>query len=116
MAEAFARKYGSDVLKANSAGLSPAFMTVPQTRMVLSEKAIDLGDHLPKSLESVDLNKVDLLINMTGQRIPYQVRPKVEDWKVRDPIGAPEAVYREVRDHIEMLVMNLVLRMRTGKI
>jgi hypothetical protein len=31
---------------------------------------------------------------------------------VRDPIGQDEKVFREVRDEIERLVMNLILRFR----
>jgi hypothetical protein len=31
---------------------------------------------------------------------------------VRDPIGQSEQVYRESRDHIERLVMQLILQLR----
>lgn len=116
MAEAFARKYGADVLVADSAGLAPAFNTVPQTRKVLMEKNVDLGNHLPKGLDKIDAAKVDLIVDMSGQKFPLPPGPKLEQWVVKDPIGAPDMVYREVRDQIEMKVMNLVLRIRNGKI
>ena len=54
MAEAMARKYGSDVLEVRSAGLTPAMNTTPFTRSVLQEKNVDLGDHLPRRFRDLD--------------------------------------------------------------
>jgi len=116
MAEAFARKYGSDVLIAESAGLAPSLSNVPQTRKALAEKNVDLGNHLPRALDRIELAKIDLIVNMSGQKLPSPAGPKIEDWYVKDPIGASDTVYGEVRDQIEMKVMNLVLRIRNGKI
>src|SRR6266852_1783980 len=65
MGEALARKYGADVIDADSAGLSPALVTAPLTRVVLRERNVDLGDHLPKSLDEVDLTRYDLIVNMS---------------------------------------------------
>lgn len=42
MAEGFARKYGSDVLEAASAGLSPASIVQPLTRKVMEAKNINI--------------------------------------------------------------------------
>jgi protein-tyrosine-phosphatase len=53
---------------------------------------------------------------MSGHDLPADTARRVEAWKVHDPIGQSDQVYREVRDRIEGLVMNLILRMRTGKI
>ena len=116
MAEALANKYGADVLVASSAGFTPAVTTVTHTRKVLAEKNVILGDHRPKSVGEVDMQRVDILINMSGQKIPAQVHPVVEEWKVFDPYGASEDVYRQACSAIEMKVMNLILRIRSGKI
>ncbi len=115
MAEALANAYGGDVLRAQSAGVNPGFMPARNTRTVLAEKNIDLGDHIPKAVESVDLDRFDLVVNMSGYPIPA-TKTKVEVWEVEDPIGQSEEAYRRVRDHLELRVMNLVLRARTGKI
>jgi arsenate reductase len=116
MAEALAKAYGSDVINAQSAGLTPALSTSPLTRAVLKEKNIDLGDHLPRALKDVDLDTVDLIVNMSGRKLTSAaMKVPVQDWKVQDPIGAPQTVYREVREQLEMAVMRLILQIRTGK-
>jgi arsenate reductase len=116
MAEALARKYGSDVLVAKSAGLTPAMVTTSVTRTVLRERNVDLGDHMPRSLDELDLSGFDLIVNMSGMKLPSGVGVPVEDWAVTDPYGAPENIYRKVCDDIESRVMRLILRIRTGKI
>ncbi len=114
MAEGFARTYGSDVLIAQSAGLAPAIVVAPLTHKVMLEKDIDLGDLYPKDLDHVR-EPADLIINMSGYPLPGQTHVPVEEWKVRDPIGESEEVYRAVRDQIEQKVRELVEALRTRK-
>jgi arsenate reductase len=116
MGEALARKYGSDVIVAESAGLTPAVVTTPFTRLVLRERNVDLGDHLPKGLDEVDLTRCDLIVNMSGVKLPSNIGIPVEDWPVKDPYGASEPAYRMACDDIESRVMRLILRARTGKL
>lgn len=113
MAEGFARVYGSDVLIAKSAGLYPANTIAPLTRAVMFEKNVDLGDGFPKPLDMVTPDGVDLIVNMSGSKLPPKITIEVEDWDVRDPIGESEHVYRQVRDEIEQRVMRLILKLRT---
>ena len=115
MAEAFARTYGSDVIEASSAGLAPAFNTAVMTRTILLEKNIDLGDHLPRRFRDIDLSTYDLVVNITGQRLPSSLGVLVEDWDVKDPFGGEAEDFRRAMHHLEMLVMRLILRIRTGK-
>ena len=115
MAEAMARTYGSDVMEVSSAGVAPAMMTCAETRGVLRERNIDLGDHLPRRVRDLDLSGYDLVVNMSGRTLKAPAGVRVENWTVTDPIGRSEEVYREVCGRIEMLVMNLILRIRTGK-
>jgi arsenate reductase (thioredoxin) len=112
MAAAFANRYGSDIMVAQSAGIAPAINTTPLTRKVMLEKNIDLGDHLPQPLAHVEFKKMDLIVNMSGYKIPgvYTI-----DWAVPDPMGRDLATFRSVRDEIEMLVMQMILKMRMGK-
>lgn len=116
MGEALARKYGSDVIVADSAGLTPAVVTTHLTRLVLRERNVDLGDHLPKGLDEVDLTRCDLIVNMSGVKLPSTIRIPVEEWPVKDPYGALEPAYRMACDDIESRVMRLILRARTGKL
>ena len=113
MAEAFANKYGSDVLRASSAGLSPAVALSTFTRKVMLEKNVDIGEHLPRAIDEIDVRHIDLIVNMSGYAIPGM---KTVDWIIADPYGGPIEGYRVARDKIELQVMNLILRMRNGKI
>ena len=115
MAEAYAKKYGSDVIEASSAGVSAALNTHGLTRSVLKEKNVDLGDHLPTKFRNVNLSRYDLIVNMSGQPLG-NVGVRVETWNVKDPMGGDETDFRRASDDIEMKVMNLILRIRTGKI
>jgi arsenate reductase (thioredoxin) len=116
MAEAMARKYGSDVLEVASAGLSPAMNTTPFTRSVLVEKNVDLGEHLPRRFRDVNPKSFDLIVNLSGSPMPRSLGVAIEDWNVDDPMGKSEEEFRQTREIIEMLVMRLILRARLGKI
>jgi arsenate reductase (thioredoxin) len=116
MAEAMARKYGTDVMIASSAGIAPALNSHALTRAVLAELNIDLGDHVPRRLSDVDLSQYDLVVNMSGTRLGADLGVPVENWDVKDPYGKPEAEFRQARSDIEMRVMQLILRIRTGKL
>jgi arsenate reductase len=112
MAEGFARKYGADVMEVGSAGLSPASIVQPQTHAVMNQKNISIEDQFPKDLGSVNVGIYNLIINMSGVKLPGRIPIEVRDWKVEDPIGRSEDVYIAVRDQIESLVMQLVLELR----
>ncbi len=112
MAEGFARRYGSDVLEPFSAGFSPASIVQPLTKKVMEAKNIKIDHQHPKSLDAVDVSSFDLIVNMSGTKLPSRLPIEVRDWKVEDPIGKPEETYATVRDQIEMSVMRLILELR----
>ena len=112
MAEGFARRYGSDVLEASSAGFFPATIVQPLTKKVMQEKNINIDDQYPKSLDSLDVSTFDLIVNMSGRKLPSRLPIEVWEWNVEDPIAKPEDVYLTVRDQIEMSVMRLILKLR----
>ncbi len=114
MAEGFARAYGADVLSAQSAGLAPALAVAPLTHKVMLEKNIDLGHIYPKSIDALR-GDFDLVINMSGQKRPFETQVPIENWEVQDPIGEPEEVYRRVRDDIEQRILRLVLALRSSQ-
>jgi len=112
MAEAFARVYGHDALVAASAGLTPAVAVMPDTVLAMAEKEIDLRDQFPKSIRHLGRSKFDLVVNMTGVSLPDGLGAPVEEWSVPDPVSMKYEKHREVRDEIERLVMNLILKLR----
>jgi arsenate reductase len=112
MAEAFAKAYGVDVMKVASAGLSPAPIIQPLTYEVMQEKEISLDGQFAKDLGSVGVADFEMLVNMSGVRLPTRIPLEVREWKVEDPIGQEMEIYRAVRDQIENLVMRLILELR----
>lgn len=112
MAEAFARAYGADIMEAQSAGVSPATYIAPLTRQTLGERNLNIDAHFPKGMDLMRQQSFDVLVNMSG--VPVGLPgARVIDWTVPDPIGQPEASYRNVATQIEGLVMRLILELRT---
>lgn len=116
MAEAFARRYGSDVAEVASAGMQPASSVPEVTKTVMRDKNIPLGkEHFPKGVEAYIGNKFDVVVNMSGIKVPAGLEAgRLLDWKVQDPMGQQQAVHERVRDDIENRVMQLILQLRVG--
>ena len=112
MAEGFARTYGSDVLVSRSAGLAPATFISPLTVKMMAEKNIDLREHFPKDLGILSSEKFDVLVNISGNKLPGDMDIPVLEWKVEDPIGGKESLFREVCNQLEGLVMKLIIETR----
>jgi len=112
MAEAFANRYGSDVLTANSSGVSPVPVVVPETVAIMSEVNIDISDHVPMWYDATQVDKYDVVVNMSGFRLPGKPPKELIEWVVEDPYKKPQAVYRRVRADLENKVMQLILKLR----
>lgn len=112
MAEAFARAYGSDVLVAASAGLTPAMRVADDTMQAMLEKGLDLRDHFPKSIRHLGRAQFDIVINMSGFDLPDSVGASIRSWDIPDPVFLKFDEHCEVRDAIERLVMTLILELR----
>ena len=111
MAEGLARKYGSDVMDTQSAGLSPFVRVDPLSIKAMAERNIDISEAFPKGAADVDPLSFHLIVNMSGQKMPMLAVP-IEDWNVPDPVGQDEAAFRKTADQLEQLVMRLVLQLR----
>jgi protein-tyrosine-phosphatase len=112
MAEGFARHYGSDVIEVKSAGVAPAPIVQLLTKKVMADKDVYIDDLWPKDLVTIPSRNVDLLINMSGGKLPPRGRMEIREWKIEDPIGKSEEVYVRVRDEIEALVLELIRELR----
>jgi arsenate reductase len=111
VAEAFARAYGSDIIEAQSAGVSPAPMIAEQTRQVLAERNLQIGAQFPKGLEIIRHEPFDMVVNMSG--IPVKLPgARMVEWNVPDPMGQRDVVHRTVAAQLEGLVMRLILELR----
>jgi arsenate reductase len=115
MAEGFANRHGAGILVAESAGLSPAGIIVEQTVHAMAEKSIDISSYFSKALRLDQANEHDLIVNMSGFRLPDGIRAPAVEWDVPDPIGESDEVYAQVRDQIEGLVIELVGDLRRAR-
>jgi arsenate reductase (thioredoxin) len=112
MAEAFANRYGGDVLAAFSAGLAPAQGVPPNTVRAMSEMGIDVSGHMPRLYNPFEAANWDIVVNMSGYTLPGPPPKEVVAWEVQDPFGSPMETYRTARGNLEQLVMSLILNLR----
>jgi arsenate reductase len=115
MAEAFARKYGSDVLAPQSAGIAPASSVMPQTRIVMAQRGIDIGEAFPKSINVFAQDHFDYVVNISGTPLRVPDGTTLADWTVPDPAGESDARYVETAEKIEALVMKFILDLRAKR-
>jgi arsenate reductase (thioredoxin) len=114
MAEGFARTYGSDIMIAASAGTSPASIVQVLTKQTMALRNVRIDDQFPKGLEILAKERFDVIVNMSGEKLPLAPGAKARTWTVHDPIGESEAIYRTVAEQIEGLVMRLILELRSS--
>jgi protein-tyrosine-phosphatase len=113
MAEGLANHYGKDVLIAASSGLSPVELVMPETVAIMSEINIDISRHVPSFYEPLAVSRYDMVVNMSGFKLPGKPPKELIEWKIEDPYQRPAAVYLRVREDLEQRVMQLILRLRT---
>jgi arsenate reductase len=112
MAEGLANHYGSDVLLATSAGLSPVESIAAETVKIMYDINIDVSRHVPMLYEPHTVSYYDLVVNMSGFKLPGKQPKELIEWKIEDPYRRPEDVYVRVRGDLEQRVMQLILRLR----
>ena len=78
----------------------------------MEAKNINIDDQYPKDLGSVDMPSLDMIVNISGRKLPARMPIEVREWKIEDPIGRSEEIYEKVRDELEHLVMRLILDLR----
>jgi arsenate reductase (thioredoxin) len=113
MAEAIARHSASDIIEAESAGVSPLGFIDNTTQRVLRERGISFEGQFSKGLRTHTLKKPDLIVNMSG--VPGAslfAGKKFEDWRVQDPFGEDIEVHRLVCDDVEARINDLAARLR----
>ena len=117
MAEAFAKKYGTDNVSVSSAGNKPADKVTPIVVEVMKEKGIAISTNKPKEITAKMAMDADLIVTMgcSAQGIcpgPF-FKPTV-DWALEDPKGKSIDKVREIRDEIERRVKELIAKQTTS--
>jgi protein-tyrosine-phosphatase len=115
MAEGFANHYGADVLVATSAGVSPVQFIAPETVAIMREVNVDVSAHTPMWYEPRAVETFDVVVNMSGMKLPGKPPRELIEWKIEDPYRQKPEVYRRVRAELENKVMQLILRLRSQR-
>src|SRR5258708_3813812 len=97
MAAAMANHYGSDVLFATSSGLSPVPSIVPETVEIMREINIDVSGHVPSWYQPLAPSPYDIVVNISGMRLPGKPPKELLEWPVDDPYRMSKEVYQQVR-------------------
>jgi len=112
MAEGFANHYGKGWLIACSAGTNPVGFILPNTIVAMQEKGIDISHQASRGIAAVELKWMDWIILMEPSLTRFLPKnlPRVETltWPVPDPVGQSMDVYRQVRDEIELRVLEFL--------
>lgn len=116
MAEGLAKKLGSDVLEAYSAGTENYPEVKPLAVQVMEEEGVDMGGYYPKLLSDIP-KEVDILITMgCNVACPYVPCRYREDWGIEDPSGGPIEDYRKTRNIVKEKVTDLIQRVKSKQI
>ena len=68
---------------------------------------------MPQLFDPREAAKYDVIVNLSGLRLPNIPVEKLIEWKVADPYNSPIEKYQAARDELERLVMKLILDLRT---
>jgi len=112
MAEALANHYGNDVLQASSSGIAPVTIITRNTVIAMGEMHVDVSRHVPRLYSPRMAAECDIVVNMSGFKLPGPPPKKLIEWQVNDPMGEPIEVFRTVRGDLEHRVMRLILDLR----
>jgi len=116
MAEGWAKKLGSDVLDAYSAGTENYPEVKPLAVQVMEEAGVDMSSHRPKLLSDIPA-ELDILVTMgCNVACPFVPCKHREDWGLTDPSGGPIEDYRKTSDTIKQKVEELIQRVKNNEI
>jgi protein-tyrosine-phosphatase len=83
-----------------------------ETHQIMREFGIVLAGQHPKGIEMMAREQFDVVVNISGEPLPRLNAARIIEWKVRDPIGRSEEIYREVASQLDALVKGLVAELR----
>jgi arsenate reductase (thioredoxin) len=114
----------SDIIQAYSAGTHPVGIN-PKAIQVMEEIRIDLSSQISKSVDAIDLDKMDLVVTLCGDAAEHcPVLPQHivrAHWDLEDPakFNGPEELvlvkFRETREKIRSLVNILISDLRSAR-
>lgn len=112
MAAALTRKLYGDAVRVESSGLRASDEVDPMAAVVMQEVGVDLFDHAPRAMESLDPTAFEVIVALSPDAWAA-VEPlsaegvEIDDWPVSDPTleeGSREQrldAYRQTRRELE---------------
>lgn len=113
MAEGLARRIFGDGITAMSAGSEPSGRVNPLAVEVMQEIGIDIDGHTSKSVDTIDLTSVDMIVTLCAEEVCPAVAGKFTrlHWPIDDPAGENTIeAFRRARDEIASRLHGLELR------
>lgn len=117
MAEAIFNKLKPSGFQAVSAGTKPAKEVNPLVIQALSEIGIDASNNRPKPISPQMIADAEKIITMgceAAEFCPARFLPKIEDWKIEDPMGKSLDGIRSIRDAIRERVERLLQELESN--
>ncbi|MFC4375115.1 arsenate reductase ArsC [Nocardia halotolerans] len=109
MAAGFLRALAGDRIGVRTAGSEPAPELVPAAVAAMAEVGIDISGQRPAVLTDDVVGLSDVVVTMgCGEVCPYFPGISYRDWVLSDPAGQPIEVVRGIRDHLRILIGNLI--------
>jgi len=116
MAEGWAKKLGSDVIEAYSAGTEEYPQVKPLAVQVMEEDGVDIRGHHPKLLSAIP-TEVDILVTMGCNVVcPFVPAEHTEDWGLDDPSGGTKDDFEKTRELVRIKVSELIERIKRGQV
>ena len=115
MAEAFFRKYLPSGFEPISAGTIPATKINPMVAQVMKEVGIDIEKNSPQGISQQMIDDAQITVNMgcmDEKSCPALFLRGATDWQIQDPKGKSIEEVRDIRDHIEQKVKELVSQLQ----
>ena len=109
MAQAFAKIWGGEHVKAYSAGSRPSGKINPKAILAMAELGYDLNTHDSKSLDEIPAIQFDYVVTMgCGDACPWVPAVQRIDWQIPDPREMDPTAFNAVRDLISEKVKELI--------
>ena len=109
MAEGFAKKHGTDVLKPFSAGSKASGEINKKAVIAMKQIGYDLTEHKSKGLEEFSDSNFDYLITLGCKDECPNIETKFrKEWDIPDPKNMKLEDFYKVRDSIEKRVLSLI--------